>query len=507
VQSDHPEIIDFANQINPSADDVVTFSQDIINWLNDRCHYSVPGDYLRALDALSMLRHENGTCTSFGNAAVALFRARGIPAEVNIVAPISTQPYFMHWIIRTFVPGYGWVYSEPQGIWALQPTSYVVMFPCKIQDEMQVIRAVVAEGAEGYWAQSQNMKLADISHSSYWIIRPQPISSEDLDRFTTALKDACIAHHRIVGFNQLPYNNSLKKVSWEEINIALKNVESQWVDNGQSAAIDAAEHAASLVPTLPEPWVETAYTEDFEDFNPENWLFESPEWEVGYPTFEVDWPHSGSNVLGTKLDGEPTQNESLKVFLPSIDLSDCYAATLRMWVYNQMDPYTDSVYPFHSGGIGQQHIYPRLTGGVYRESGIVGGQWNEVFIDLAPVLAHDDIFNLQLCYISYRGLGYAGCHIDDIRVIKYSNYDPLITPKSNATLLAFPNPFSNELRIKLNANLAQNEVMIYDLQGRQIVSLSLNDQPCIWDASDRADGIYYLKYANLPTQKLVKLSK
>ena len=80
---------------------------------------------------------------------------------------------------------------------------------------------------------------------------------------------------------------------------------------------------------------------------------------------------------------------------------------------------------------------------------------------------------------------------------------PIIAPPTNGNianaqvLSAFPNPAKSEVsfRYKLNENIEEAQLTIYDINGQLVASLSMQGSAGLvqWDAKGQPSGVYYYK--------------
>jgi flagellar hook assembly protein FlgD len=82
------------------------------------------------------------------------------------------------------------------------------------------------------------------------------------------------------------------------------------------------------------------------------------------------------------------------------------------------------------------------------------------------------------------------------------------------SLLSYPNPFNSAVIINIEGNIGKESLInIFDIEGRLVRKLAVNNERAIWDATDEdgqqvPSGIYFCKISQLinsPTLKITYL--
>ena len=125
IQSDHPEIIAKAKELNGFGLNVFRIAKRIAEYTGNEIEYK--GGYLQ--DALSTLREGYAVCTGKANLAAALLRANGIPARVLMVYPT-------HYIVEYYTRFFGWIRLESTVGKMPDPNqNHIVAFTAHLEDE------------------------------------------------------------------------------------------------------------------------------------------------------------------------------------------------------------------------------------------------------------------------------------------------------------------------------------------------------------------------------------
>jgi hypothetical protein len=125
IQSDHPAIVGLASTIRKNASTVQEMvTQTLIEKAKVRTPppSTAPVDFQN--DALSFLQTGLGDCVANANLFAALLRANGVPCRVLTVVARGPEGENMHYIDQYFLPGKGWVLTEPQSTELQVPHSY-----------------------------------------------------------------------------------------------------------------------------------------------------------------------------------------------------------------------------------------------------------------------------------------------------------------------------------------------------------------------------------------------
>ena len=172
AQADATTIQELAEKLWPADKAVEQYAHNIQNFVGS----SKPRKPPRTLDALAILESgNNAICTANANLAVALLRAKGIPARSLAVIPPTGQRLEMHRIVE-LEHNARRQYFDPSGLHAtvpLQPWQTVIMAKTTIADEQaaMVPRMGVAVGSPyGQEAEFPNGGLAFSGQDFFWTV-------------------------------------------------------------------------------------------------------------------------------------------------------------------------------------------------------------------------------------------------------------------------------------------------------------------------------------------------
>ena len=136
IQSDNNLIIQKANELKGTSNNIIQVAKNIICFAGDTISYVGYG----LQDALSTLNRGYAVCTGKANLAAALFRALGIPARVLMVA-------YTHYLVEIYLPSYGWVRGESTiGQFPYDDHNNIVMFANTPTEE-----EIPGGGVMAYW--------------------------------------------------------------------------------------------------------------------------------------------------------------------------------------------------------------------------------------------------------------------------------------------------------------------------------------------------------------------
>jgi hypothetical protein len=108
-------------------------------------------------------------------------------------------------------------------------------------------------------------------------------------------------------------------------------------------------------------------------------------------------------------------------------------------------------------------------------------------------------------YIGFRGKSNAadGVYVDDVRV----GNDPTVGIHESLVLAATVSPNPTTSSVIIEANVANGEVTVFDLFGRQVMSTTLLEGHAELDLSDVAKGVYVARISSdhgVATVRLIK---
>lgn len=123
IESDHPEIVQKAQEIVGSETNAYHMAQAMLDWVNNNIEYE---DQEEEMGALWALENRKGDCSEYAFLFTALCRAVGVPART--VRGSSTDAVldggtFMdeeigwHLWAEVYFPNYGWVWIDPAWGW------------------------------------------------------------------------------------------------------------------------------------------------------------------------------------------------------------------------------------------------------------------------------------------------------------------------------------------------------------------------------------------------------
>ena len=182
-----------------------------------------------------------------------------------------------------------------------------------------------------------------------------------------------------------------------------------------------------------ETGIKPGYFNDFEN-GADGFVFggKTPMWEVGVPTYGPKSAPSGSNVVGTRLNGNYEGLVNSLLISPPIDLSDATSdSILRFKDWSELDNYMGGFEDTAEVWIGEissddssvdKIIYAQKPALINRHS---KRYWQEHYIDLSPYKGKKIIVMFALRWSGYSERKAAGYYIDDFKLETLTNEIPL----------------------------------------------------------------------------------
>lgn len=182
-----------------------------------------------------------------------------------------------------------------------------------------------------------------------------------------------------------------------------------------------------------ETGIKPGYSNDFEN-GADGFVFggKTPMWEVGVPTYGPKSVPSGSNVVGTRLNGNYEGLVNSLLISPPIDLSDVNTdVDLSFKDWSELDNYMGSSPDTAEVWIGELNSndssvekisYPKEPALINRFS---KRSWEERHIDLSPYKGKKIIVMFALRWSGYSKRDAAGYYIDDFKLEALSGKAPL----------------------------------------------------------------------------------
>jgi len=112
IESDNPKIISEANKLKAGSNDIYEIISRVFNFTYSHITYT---NMTTPKGALWALENGKGDCTEYSTLMVALLRALGIPARVNVGAALdpATNKFLWHAWAEVFMPKLGWIPFDP----------------------------------------------------------------------------------------------------------------------------------------------------------------------------------------------------------------------------------------------------------------------------------------------------------------------------------------------------------------------------------------------------------
>ena len=259
-----------------------------------------------------------------------------------------------------------------------------------------------------------------------------------------------------------------------------------------------------------ETGIKPGYSNDFEN-GADGFVFggKTPMWEVGVPTYGPKSVPSGSNVVGTRLNGNYEGLVNSLLISPPIDLSDATSdSILRFKDWSELDNYQGAFEDTAEVWIGEissddssvdKIIYAQKPALINRHS---KRYWQEHYIDLSPYTGKKIIVMFALRWSGYSERKTAGYYIDDFKLEALTNDIPLPPSKG----LSVEN-FAGSGKIKINFEEVNNPLItqyaLYrsttengEYEKKTDASYSSYNS-CFYDIPTPQEGSYFYKIASI----------
>lgn len=259
-----------------------------------------------------------------------------------------------------------------------------------------------------------------------------------------------------------------------------------------------------------ETGIKPGYSNDFEN-GADGFVFggKTPMWEVGVPTYGPKSVPSGSNVVGTRLNGNYEGLVNSLLISPPIDLSDATSdSILRFKDWSELDDYMGGFGDTAEVWIGEissddssvdKIIYAQKPALINRHS---KRYWQEHYIDLSPYTGKKIIVMFALRWSGYSERKTAGYYIDDFKLEALTNDIPLPPSKG----LSVEN-FAGSGKIKINFEEVNNPLItqyaLYrsttengEYEKKTDASYSSYNS-CFYDIPTPQEGSYFYKIASI----------
>ena len=259
-----------------------------------------------------------------------------------------------------------------------------------------------------------------------------------------------------------------------------------------------------------ETGIKPGYFNDFEN-GADGFVFggKTPMWEVGVPTYGPKSVPSGSNVVGTRLNGNYEGLVNSLLISPPIDLSDATSdSILRFKDWSELDDYMGGFGDTAEVWIGEissddssvdKIIYAQKPALINRHS---KRYWQEHYIDLSPYTGKKIIVMFALRWSGYSERKTAGYYIDDFKLEALTNDIPLPPSKG----LSVEN-FAGSGKIKINFEEVNNPLItqyaLYrsttengEYEKKTDASYSSYNS-CFYDIPTPQEGSYFYKIASI----------
>ena len=420
VQWQEPLIVDRAAAVRGAASTV----DELAEAITDDVYFNVAGvaamtHVPHAFDAFYAFTW-GGSCTSHAHAAAALLRANGVSARNVLVVPRTVVNLDMHWLVEYWLPGYGWVRTEPTfGFHPVETASEIKTFVVQPHDEFPIF---FVNGIDAMWHTSDPAlgRFNPAWGGAHESVRVDFFEADD-DWLADALERAREIFERTVdlqGTRLEPARRAWLDTATSACRGALEALRSRDLagfDREQRRAIHALTSATPRQPLV-------VWRDDLEG-DTGGWRHggTADEWELGRPTVGPPGPHSGERCWTTDLDHTYESGADTWLESPELSLEGLASAALSVWLFCRVD---DLVGPVNDDRLWLE-IGSDATGFVPISSPIVGGNddpaipdvrgWSRLVLDLTEHIGPEPR-RLRFRFVSNRDGVQDGCSVDDLEV-------------------------------------------------------------------------------------------
>lgn len=225
-----------------------------------------------------------------------------------------------------------------------------------------------------------------------------------------------------------------------------------------------------------------------------------------YTNFPVDtWsaPWDDSSIEDVQIGGDDIKKITFTNFLGVDFTSNPFDATT--FTHFHMDYWTDATnlvgkvlnpkWSNHNGGSGETSAF------LYTGLVTTSGAWVSVDIPLTAFDNAPQTRNALAQFLLTSNLNVV--YVDNIYLHKNTVLSN--TKFDSASFNVYPNPTNNEWNLSSVQNI--NSIKLFDISGKQILTLNPNDSSVVINASDFSSGIYFANVSTDNETKIIKLVK
>ena len=246
-----------------------------------------------------------------------------------------------------------------------------------------------------------------------------------------------------------------------------------------------------------ETGIKPGYSNDFEN-GADGFVFggKTPMWEVGVPTYGPKSVPSGSNVVGTRLNGNYEGLVNSLLISPPIDLSDATSdSILRFQDWSELDNYQGAFEDTAEVWIGEipedsssmdKIVYSQKPALINKYS---KSSWQEHYINLSRYKGKKIIVMFALRWAGYSERKKAGYYIDDFKLETLTNDIPLPPSKG----LSVEN-FAGSGKIRINFEEVNNPLIT-----QYALYRSTTENGKYEKVTDASYSSYYSRFEDIPT--------
>lgn len=227
-----------------------------------------------------------------------------------------------------------------------------------------------------------------------------------------------------------------------------------------------------------------------EDY-PETGLDPWEKWDITETT-AFGYVHSGDSAawIGGTLYDEPTHDW---LMTPRITLPDNSQTVIHYWLwYHSEMTYVNRfyimIYDFESSSWNQAYLLANDFNSPYHYI-------EEYKLDITEWKGKDIM-------IAFVKNGTYQMAMDDIRVVSYDNTS--LDDISGTGYSIYPNPAKDVLNVETEIIPDNNILTISDITGRNIISITINNNNSQIDISELKNGIYFVQFADLKRKLVVR---